>query len=161
MLFPVLFLCLPLFLHRFSLFGRCWSMYKELWQRAVTALTHACLPSHSLSIAESQTHAHVQKAHSTVALWITHTVHGLCTQQEKYFLFQFLFQPPLCCLSSSLSLFLFVSLVAAVMLASKTNLPVETKGVCLSLALMLALFLSPSAQTDQTHHHDAPVDYII
>lgn len=107
---PVLFLYLLFFLRCLSLFGRCWNRYKELWQRAVTALTHACFPSYSLSIAESQTHAHVWKtrAHSTVALWITHTVRGLRVQQAKYFLFSiFFFNLPL--LSFFFSPFFFLS----------------------------------------------------
>lgn len=84
----VLFLYLLFFLHRLSLFGRCWRMYKELWQRAGTALTHACLPSHSLSIAGSQTHAHVRKTHTHTCSVNHPHCPCLCVQQAKYFLFQ-------------------------------------------------------------------------
>lgn len=94
---PVLYLYLLVFLHCVSLFGRCWGMYKELWQRAATALTHACLPSYSLSAAEPQTHAHVWKTHTAQLLYESPTLFVDCMSNK-----QNTFSTFSCCLSSSI-----------------------------------------------------------
>lgn len=130
---PVLYLYLLVFLHCLSLFGWCWTMYKELWQRAATALTLACLPSYSLSIAEPQTHAHVWKTHTAQLLYESPTLVVVCmsNKQNNFPTFP-------CCLSSSMPFFFLSLWLQLSCLLSRQTSQWKQKGfVCTSPSCLL------------------------
>jgi len=121
--------------------GQCTYSFKKLQQRINTNRLSAYTSWHSVQKppmhAEKYTHTHSHMKwgrgllvfrYLTVALK-HHAPRGLHIKQAKFSVF-FINSLPLC-----------VSWVAAVMAASNTNLPTETKGL---LSILLVLVLSPS-----------------